>query len=116
MSQRVTRTVALPVVAVLLLLTTGSAQHPSRPAFTAASVRPESPDSRSMSFKNEGGRFISNAMPLLFLIQNAYSILPTDLKPGYPKWIESERYSINATSERNASVREVREMLQVLLE
>src|SRR5262252_8609996 len=116
MSQQVTRTLALLVVAVFLFLTSVHAQKPDRPAFTAASVRPETPDSRSMSFKIEGGRFISNAMPLLFLIQTAYSILPTDLKPGYPKWIESERYSINATSERNASASEVREMLQVLFE
>ena len=87
-----------------------------KPTFAAASVRPSAPGNTFIRFAVQPGRLTADAIPLSFLISWVYQIKPNQLRPGYPKWIESEGYTIVATADGAVPVSDVREMTRRLLE
>lgn len=86
-----------------------------RAQFEVASIKfNKASDSRS-SFAATPGRFRVTAIPLEFLIKQAYGIMAFQLS-GAPAWIVSERYDVEAKAEGNASFQEMVPMMQRLLE
>lgn len=69
-----------------------------------------------MSFSARGGRFTGNGVPVRLLISWAYGVVRDDIRGRFPDWIESERFDVLATAERDAPLNEIRQMMQVLLE
>jgi uncharacterized protein (TIGR03435 family) len=86
--------------------------------FSVASIRESEGSDRAMSFRiiPQGGRFSATNVPLRLLILHAFSIGVGELKAGYPGWIDSERFAIEATAERSATPEEIRRMIRALLE
>jgi len=92
-------------------------------AFEAASVKANR-SGLPQAFERilPGGRFTGTNFTLLPLIRLAYANSPRsrDLAPfevtGGPSWIGSDRFDIDATAGRDASLTEMRLMLRTLLE
>jgi len=106
------------IVLVALLLpafVTGQSPAPAeRPRFEAASVKPNLSKEPGILRRPSPGRvFYSNA-PIHSLVEEAYTMRP-DRVFGYPDWAEKERFDVTATYSPDRQ-REVRQMLQTLLE
>ena len=93
------------------------AQSPSQtvPAFEVASVKLNLSGDRGLSIAPPvGGRFKATNVPLGRLIETAYEVEAFQVSGG-PKWLATERYDIDAETPGNASLAEMRRMLQSLL-
>jgi uncharacterized protein (TIGR03435 family) len=94
----------------------------SAPTFEAASVKPNTsglPNGQDQILP--GGRYRDTNLSLLFLIRFAYDpsphsrgLAPFDVVGG-PSWIGSDRFDVTATAGHDASLSEMRLMLQALL-
>lgn len=117
----------LGVVAVLPLSTQwGFAQSASPVNFEVASIKPnasvasspvekwELDLNRAVANNSQHGRFRIKAVALSSLIQLAYSVRDFQLQ-GAPSWASSDRYDIDAKAASDASLDEMRPMLQSLL-
>lgn len=117
--------VALSAVALMVLAAASShtprlvafAQEGPRPSFEIASVKPGEPDSRRFGLGSRGTQFIVTNAPLKIMIGFAYDIQNHQILGG-PKWILSDRFSIEArpTASGPEGARTQRLMLQSLLE
>jgi uncharacterized protein (TIGR03435 family) len=86
------------------------------PSFEVASVRANRSGERIMLFQPQrGGRFTATNCSLGLLIQYAYDVMQFQIS-GAPAWVKSDRYDIAAKAEGDRQVREIRAMLQRLLE
>jgi uncharacterized protein (TIGR03435 family) len=93
-----------------------NAQAQKKPAFEVASIRPAVFGSHPRSIQySAGGRFTASNVPLRTLIEEAYDIRGFQVSGG-PDWVNSDQYNITAKAEGDASKRQVRGMLQTLLE
>ena len=90
------------------------AQPAARPKFEVASIKPSEQVSFMAIRPLPSGRLIVNA-PLRLMIQNAYRLQPFQIVGG-PRWIDSERYTIEAKAEGNPDRAQMMEMLQSLIE
>jgi uncharacterized protein (TIGR03435 family) len=105
----------------MLAAIAGSAgsQVTSRPAFEAASVKPTrnsgypKPGAPRIQMIN-GGRFVAETISLPFLIRLAYKVMEVQIV-GEPAWAKSARFEIDAKARTNASLAEMRPMIQSLL-
>jgi len=91
-------------------------QTPERPAFQAASIKPNTeahPFGRLVR-PQPGGRLTSQNAPLLMLIQNAYSVQAFQVVGG-PDWVNTAGYDIEAKPEVNTDRAPMWLMLQTLL-
>lgn len=106
----------LRLIQLLTLLAAALAAQTPRPSFEAASVKPNhSGDQRTVSnFRQPGNRVTITNTSLDFLIALAYS-LPIVQTSGWPKWIYSARYDIEAVAEGNPAPDQKILMLQSLL-
>jgi uncharacterized protein (TIGR03435 family) len=92
------------------------------PAFEAASVRLNKSGLQGGTDRIlPGGRYTARNLPLAVFVRLAYTpaarrraLEPFEVKGG-PDWLLSDRFDINATAGRDASVAEVRAMLRTLL-
>ena len=65
--------------------------------FEVADVKPSDPDSRMGRFQMQpGGRFVSQGMPLSFLVSRAFNSFNNAEVVGLPAWANSERFDITA--------------------
>lgn len=113
--------VSLKWTAVLLGLIAGfaGAQVTPRPSFAAASVKlttnPGYPTVGAPRIQTiNGGRFIAETISLGFLIRLAYNVMESQIV-GEPGWAKSARFEINATAGTDATLAEMRPMIQSLL-
>ncbi len=110
--------VAAFTLCVSFLLTAQS--PPPAPAFEVASIKPSQPGDRSVITRLPGGRFTAEKATLKTLVKWAYELTDDELSGG-PAWIDSGRYDIVATPERDAGNeqagrdRQIRMMLRALL-
>ena len=87
----------------------------AQPAFEAATIKPPNPNSRILRIQFQpGGRLFADNVSLRALILEAYQILPLQLTGG-PKWLDSTKYSINASAGASATPDQMRAMLRTLL-
>jgi uncharacterized protein (TIGR03435 family) len=100
---------------VLLWLSFCFGQSSSTPAaFEVVSVKPSAPESRGMTASTDPGRFTARNATLEFLIQVAYRVREDQVSGG-PKWMDSERYDVVATTVGSPTEDESRQMLQRML-
>jgi uncharacterized protein (TIGR03435 family) len=95
---------------ILLLAIHALAQAP---AFEAAAIKPSKDLSRGTSWDSEPGR-INLSATLKGLITIAYRVKDFQVAGG-PKWLDGDRFEINAKAEGPAKDPELLEMLQTLL-
>ena len=80
---------------------TGATKTEPRPKFDVASIKPSSGDAMGMGFRDfSNGRMTAENTSLRFLIQNAYGVRPFQIFGG-PSWIDSGRYNVQATGDRD---------------
>jgi uncharacterized protein (TIGR03435 family) len=86
------------------------------PAFDAASVKPSKPNIRGYSIQPLPGRLTTTNTTLRMLIAVAWRVYDVQVSGG-PKWLDSDRYDIEAKAEGTSrpSNAELMEMLQKLL-
>ncbi len=85
------------------------------PSFEVAAIKPPIPNSRLLRVAFQpGGRLVADNVSLRTLIEDAYQILPFQLTGG-PKWLDTEKFSINATANEAATNDQMRVMLRTLL-
>jgi uncharacterized protein (TIGR03435 family) len=65
--------------------------------FDVASVRMSDPTTRGGRFQTQTGRFVSQGMPLAFLIQRAFNSMSGEQIAGIPAFAQTARYDITAT-------------------
>ena len=98
------------------------AQQQPRPSFEVASVKPGDPASRQVRIGlQRGGNFTATNVSLQMLIGFAWDLRPHQISGG-PKWLESERFTIDAkpggalpTTPGPEGMSQMRPMLQSLL-
>lgn len=86
-------------------------------AFEVASVKrnlSDNPSGGSIS-RPEGGRFQASNVTLRTLIRTAYDVENFQIVSGAVKWLDDEKFDVNAKAEGNASWLQTRIMLQDLL-
>jgi hypothetical protein len=82
----------------------GFSQTPgaAKPSFEVASIRQNTSKIMQWSMKQQpGGRFLSNGVPLQFIIMAAYRLRDFQLI-GCPAWVRSDRWDIDARAEEGA--------------
>jgi len=92
------------------------------PAFEVASITPCKPGTPAppgehagmVQFTSPGGRFRASATTLVFLLEWAYGIQPSQHSGG-PSWIDTDRYDVVAKAEGNPTDDQMKLMLQTLL-
>src|SRR4051812_1067653 len=100
---------------IRLMLLTAVLAFGQTPSFEVAAIKPPVPNSRLLRVSFQpGGRLIADNTSLRTLIEDAYQILPFQLTGG-PKWLDSEKFSINATANEAATIDQMRLMLRNLL-
>jgi uncharacterized protein (TIGR03435 family) len=106
----------MKLVALLSGIALAAAQGPTqKPAFEAATIKPAQAALGSTSgIREEKGRFIGNNVTLKRCIRGAYDISET-LIFGGPKWVDEERYDIEATAGGPVRGNDLMIMLQSLL-
>jgi len=104
---RVFAAVALASIAITSTLAGQS------PAFEVASIRKNAAANSRVFMDGSGGRYTVTNATLRMLILNAYEILDAQLVGG-PRWIESDRFDINA-SRGGAPFSQVPAMMRTLL-
>jgi uncharacterized protein (TIGR03435 family) len=110
------RCLAMLAYAILLGITAYAQPPPAPQSFDVASIRINRSGDRIMLFNpTRGGKFTAQNCSLSLLITFAYDVMQSHIS-GAPDWLKSERYDIAATAARDASVSEIRAMLQKLLE
>ena len=89
----------------------------SQATFEAVSIKPNKSGDNRLGIRPEpGGRFLATNVTGETLIHIAYSTLLKPIKLiGGPSWMTSEHFDIEAKAEGNASMDEMRPMLQAML-
>ena len=114
---------AIAISLLLAALSPASGQSPARAdagrRFDVVSIRPHRGNeggSVSAITTQPGGRFLVQNMPLQDVIEVAFDIRPFQLLDA-PRWIQSERFDINALTGRdeNLSLVGMRPIIQTLL-
>jgi uncharacterized protein (TIGR03435 family) len=91
-----------------------SAQQPSTAAFEVASIKVSTEPPGSSSWNSRTGTLWMRNVTLKYCIQAAYSVKDFQISGG-PKWIEEDRYNIDAKADGPAKDPELMAMLQTLL-
>lgn len=90
-------------------------QTPPAPAFEVVSIKPTTAEpGGSSGITTEKGRISARNVTLKRCVRGAYDV-PESLVFGGPKWIDDERYDIDAKAAGPATDRELMAMLQSLL-
>lgn len=92
-----------------------AAASAARPEFEVASIKPNKSGSRNASMMAmPGGRLRADNMPTRALIAMAYDVRDSQISGG-PGWINNDPYDVTAKAEGNASMAQMRLMMQSLL-
>ena len=97
--------------------TAAKAQSPPPPqSFDVASIKANHSGERIMLFQpGPGGKFTASNCSLGLLMQYAYDVMQFQIS-GAPGWVKSDRYDVAAKVDADPQVRDIRPMLQRLLE
>ena len=109
-------TLLTKTAAGLMLLSPATLLPQEAPAFDAASITPAKAGARGYSIRPLPGRLSVSNTPLRLLIASAYHVYEFQVSGG-PKWIDSERYDIEAkaASGSRPTEKQLMLMLQALL-
>jgi uncharacterized protein (TIGR03435 family) len=99
---------------IALLFPVAAALGQTPPAFEAASVKPSKSLDNGTNSKSTPGAITMEGYSLRSLIQDAYGVKDFQISGG-PKWMDSDRYDINAKAAGPANYPELKLMLQTLL-
>src|ERR1700676_1867622 len=98
--------------AIYMLVIGGAlAQPPERPSFEAASIKPSQAAIGSSSWNSHPGSIAIQGQTLKGLIVIAFQ-LKDDQVSGGPKWLDADRFDINARAAGPAQDAELLPMLQ----
>lgn len=102
------------IMAPLWLMTL--ALHAQPPAFEVTTIKPNKSGSKagSLDLAPERARFVATNAPALTLVMTAYNI-QADRISGFPAWMTSERFDVEAKADHPVSRDEMLGMLQSLL-
>lgn len=101
--------------ALLLFASASSGQTLPAPAFEVASIKPSTAEPGSSSgITTDTGRIAGRNVTLKRCIRGAYGMPEAQIFGG-PKWVDEERYDIDAKAAGRAGDHELMEMLQQLL-
>lgn len=84
-------------------------------AFDAASVRTSAGPRSSPAIETVAGRFTATDMPLAALIRRAYGVPYWKVK-NVAEWVNTERFTVQATGPSSATPEQMNAMLRTLLE
>lgn len=101
----------LPIVATLVVIASAGTRAQA-PAFHIVSIQPATAGQIGIQF--ERGSFIARTSTLVELIEEAYGFREHEIFGG-PDWLRTDRFTIRATAAPNATVNDMRRMLQALL-
>ena len=99
---------------LVILTSTCFAQTPAAPAFEVASVKPTTAEPGSSSLGSDTGRITGRNVTLKRCMRGAYGIPEAQIFGG-PKWVDDERYDIDAKAAGPAGDHAMMAMLQQLL-
>jgi uncharacterized protein (TIGR03435 family) len=68
-------------------------------SFEVASIKPSKPDTRNVSLGMSPGKFSTTNTSLKMIIQFAYNLKSDDELTGYPSWVNTEKFDIEAKEE-----------------
>ena len=103
-----------PILIGVLGAPVGRAQSQGPPAFDAAVVRPAPTGVRIGGYRIGPGSLTAEAVPLHFLIAQAYEVSDYELK-GISGWMDSELYAVSAKASGPADHAQMMAMLRNLL-
>src|SRR5262245_23584766 len=98
----------------LLFVTTQLAAQTAAPSFEAASLKPSNAKDDSSSWNSRPGYLVMRNQTLNALIRIAYD-LKVDQVTGGPKWLDSDRFDVEARAAGPAKDPELLAMLQKVL-
>jgi uncharacterized protein (TIGR03435 family) len=102
-------------VAMLLSFLTLTPMARAMQSFEVVSIKPNrSGGAESVYQPVIGGRLTVSNVTLKELIKAAYHVAESQISGG-PRWMESERFDINAKADRDVSLQEALQMLQTVL-
>src|ERR1039457_2119122 len=105
----------MKLLAALLILQTGLSLAKRAPAFEVASIKPSTAEPGSGSGIATGiGRLTGRNVTLKRCMRSAYNV-PESQVFGGPKWIDEDRYDIDAMAAGPAGDRDMMPMLETLL-
>lgn len=104
---------SMPILLILVSVTPGLAQ-PKAPAFEAASIKPSKATDNGSGWHTRPGYLVINNQTLKGLVAIAYSV-PDGRVSGGPKWIEFDRFNVEARAEGPAKEPELLLMLRSML-
>jgi len=99
---------------VLLVAIQAFGQPAPPPAFEVASIKPSKAEPGSSGITSDKGRISARNVTLRRCIRGAYNVPETQVLGG-PKWIDDERYDIDAKAASPAGDNDLMIMLQSLL-
>jgi uncharacterized protein (TIGR03435 family) len=99
-------------LSIFILLAAHALAQP--PAFVAATIKPSKDEPGHSGWHTRTGMAILTGQTLKSLICIAYSVKDTQVAGG-PKWLDGDRFDINAKAEGPAEDPELLKMLQTLL-
>jgi uncharacterized protein (TIGR03435 family) len=106
----------LPAALIFCLACTISAQTAPGPQFEVATAKPNKSGGPGAHFGFDGPhRFSSENTSLKYIVQWAWNVRGFQIVGG-PKWFDSDRFDIQAASEKEATTNQMRLMLQPVLE
>lgn len=108
------RTISGPVVVIFALGAALGQPQDSRPAYLAASVKPNTSGSESSSSNGSKGQIVFNNLTLKRLIERAYNLKPFQLSG--PDWLDGVRFDIAAKYPPDTKNEDRTLMLRTLLE
>jgi uncharacterized protein (TIGR03435 family) len=114
------RRVSLPLMALVAVLVSRSGgilvatSHDARPTFDVASIKANNSGERGMRVQFLPGRLVATNIPVRNLISQAFEMTTLRIRGG-PKWIDTDRFDVIATTSAMPGGRVVNVMLQGLL-
>jgi uncharacterized protein (TIGR03435 family) len=108
--------VAIAVVGSSAPRAARQAEPAANAAFEAASIKPSAAarDEEPSSMVMPGGRYVATNVTLRRLLRTAYYVQETQIVGG-PAWLDSERFDVHATADRNTPAVVFREQFRPLL-
>lgn len=103
-------------ITAFLVCLSCAAQTSPRPQFEVAIIKPNKSGGPGAHLGFDGPhRFTSENTPLKYVVQWAWNLREFQIIGG-PKWVDSDRFDIQAASENEATHDQMRVMLQTVLE
>lgn len=99
---------------LIVLMAGASFGQTAAPAFDAASIKPSTAEPGSSGISSDIGRITGRNVTLKHCIRSAYGIPEAQIFGG-PKWVDDDRYDIDAKAPGRAGDHEMMAMLQTLL-